>query len=334
MNAPMPKGPVRSAAAWRGPDLARDASWIWRLDDEERNELRRAAEALAGVPLDGVRRESFDLPRVGRLLRRWRTELRDGRGFVLVRGMPIDRLDRAAAARLYWLLGTHLGDTVPQNGQGEVLCDVRDTGADPLNPDTRLYTTRAEQDFHTDGADIIGLLCLRGAKAGGASRIVSSVTVYNELVARRADLAPLLFEPWCFRLHGNMPPGFPAHFEMPICRWDGTHLSTFFIAWYIRRAQFLLEVPKLTPAQEEALALVEQIANDPALYLDMQFEPGDVQWLKNSVILHKRTEYEDHAEPERKRHLLRLWLAARDFEDGDELLRGGMNGGAHAATAR
>jgi hypothetical protein len=145
---------------------------------------------------------------------------------------------------------------------------------------------------------------------------------------------PLLFEPWHFHLHGEFPPGVPAFFEMPICRWDGKNLATFFLGWYVRRAQQLEGVPRMTHAHEELLGLFEETANDPALHLDMEFRPGDVQWLKNSVILHKRTAYEDFEEEEQKRHLLRLWLTARDFEDGDDRLRAGMTAEAVERAAR
>ena len=116
----------------------------------------------------------------------------------------------------------------------------------------------------------------------------------------------------------------PVHFARPICRDQGGRLNTFFIPWYIRRAQELPDVPRMTADQTAALEMLESIANDPALYLDMEFRPGDIQWLKNSVILHKRTAYEDWDEPHRKRHLLRLWLAAPDFDDGDEQIRRGI----------
>jgi hypothetical protein len=326
MTASIPALPVDSPAAWRGCDLTRQTPWLHRLSTAERDELLRLAEALQSnrPRLRDIARADFSLPRVGASLRTWRDELRRGRGFVLVRGVPVDGLSKTELAAMYWLLGLHLGNPVPQNQMGELLCDVRDTGADPVDPDTRLYTTRAEQDFHTDGADIIGLLCLRGARTGGASRIVSSITVVNELARRHPRLVPLLFEPWRFRIPGEPREGFPDSFAMPICRWDGTSLSTFYIGWYIRRAQELPNVARLTDAQHAVLTAFEEIANDPDLYLDMDFEPGDIQWLKNSVILHKRTSYEDFPEPERKRHLLRLWLAAADFDDGDARLRRGM----------
>lgn len=322
----IPTKPIVTAAAWTGPALQDRGDWIHVLSSEQRRELAEAAHALRQLeePLAAIESSTLALPIVGPALRRIRQELQSGRGFVLIRGVPIEGLTREEVARLYWLMGRYLGDPVPQNGKGELLCDIRDTGSDPNAVTTRLYTTRAEQDFHTDGADIIGLICLHTARSGGVSRIVSSVEVFNEVLRRRPDLVPLLFEDWYFHLHGQHIPGMDPWLRLPICRYDGKHLASFFIGWWIRRAQTLPGVPTLTPAQQELLALYESVANDPRFYLDMDFVPGDVQWLKNSVILHKRTEYVDWEEPERKRHLLRLWLAARDFEDGSEVLRAGM----------
>ena len=148
--------------------------------------------------------------------------------------------------------------------------------------------------------------------------------MFNEIVRKRPDLARRLFDEWTWHYH-EPEMEKPVHFARPICAWRGDALNTFFIPWYIRRAQELDDVPRFTAEQVEALELLERTANDPSLYLDMNFRPGDIQLLKNSVILHKRTEYEDHAEPERKRHLLRLWLAAPDFADGDEQLRRGIS---------
>jgi hypothetical protein len=320
-----PSTPLRSPAAWRGCDLQRQTTWLSSLSENERSELSRALDQLEQERGQLPSLPLLPLPALEATLARWRGELRRGLGFVLARGLPIEGRSPEVVARLYWLLGRALGEPVSQNSAGELLCDIRDTGADAdADPDVRLYKTRAEQDFHTDGADIIGLLCLKTARSGGSSRIVSSVTVFNELAARRPDLAPLLFDPWVFRLHERLPPGWPQTFEMPICRRQGEHLSTFFLGWYLRRAQELPDAVRWTKAQTEVIALFEQIASEPALYLDMDFQPGDVQWLKNSVILHKRTAYDDWPEPGRKRHLLRLWLSASDFDDGDKRLRQGM----------
>jgi hypothetical protein len=317
--------PIESPAAWRGSELATRDDWIYRLSAAETGALERAVASLrrSGKPREAIARDDAPLGELAAAVRAWREELAAGRGFVLVRGLPLERLSAEDAGLAYWWLGLQLGSPVPQNLRGETLTDVRDTGADPADPSTRLYRTRAEQDFHTDGADIIGLLCLRGSKRGGESRIVSSVTVYNEIVRRRPDLAPVLFGD--FYWHYFEPEmDQPVHFVRPICARRGGGLNTAFIPWYIRRAQELPGVPPMSAEQRAAIELVEQTANDPELHLDMEFRPGDVQLLKNSVILHKRTAYEDFDDPARKRHLLRLWLAAPDFADGDEQLRRGI----------
>lgn len=330
----MPPFPLRGPEAFVGPDL-RPSDYVVELDAGDRAELRSALDVLSERREPNPRTDDVALvPRLAEKTRVFRRELRWGRGFVLVRGTPVEGRTRDELGRLYLLLGSLLGDAVPQNGQGEILCDIRDVGADPTDANVRLYTTRAEQDFHTDGADLIGLLALRGAKSGGASRLVSSVTVVNEVARQSPDLVAALFEGFPFHLHGTLPPGSPTHFRMPICRWDGARLGTFFIGWYIRRALTLPEVEPLGNAQAEVLELFERTANDPSLYLDMSLEPGDMQWLKNSVILHKRTAYEDHEAPDRKRHLLRQWLSARDFDDGDERLRTGLGATSEASGAR
>jgi hypothetical protein len=214
------------------------------------------------------------------------------------------------------MMGRQLGRPMPQNLDGETITDVLDIGADPTDPDVRLYRTRAEQDFHTDGADVIGLLCLQTSRSGGASRIVSSVRVFQAVRDARPDLAPLLLEPWFFHIPGAKARGLPEALPRPIVTFSGKKLETFYIGWYIRNAQGLPGVPPLDDTRKELLALFEATANDPALYLDMDFQPGDVQWLRNAFVLHKRTAYEDHAEPERKRHLLRLWLGIERLADG------------------
>ncbi|MFN2375443.1 MAG: TauD/TfdA family dioxygenase [Candidatus Binatia bacterium] len=319
------RGPVASPAAWTGAQLSQGEQWIYRLSPAEAAAAEQIAAGLRalGKPREDLNASDVDPGALAPALKSWREALHRGLGFVLIRGLPLEHMTSEDAASVYWAIGLHLGKPVPQNFLGETLTDIRDTGANPEDPSTRLYKTRAEQDFHTDGADIIGLLCLKTSKSGGESRIVSSVTVYNEIASRRPDLASVLFEDFYWHYFEPQMEA-PVHFTRPICAERGGGLNTAFIPWYIRRAQELPGVPAFTPQQEEVIALMEQTANDPRLYLDMEFLPGDIQLLKNSVILHKRTAYEDWEEPARKRHLLRLWLAAPDFEDGDEQLRGGI----------
>jgi hypothetical protein len=225
-----------------------------------------------------------------------------------VRGLPVDELGEDGSAVAYVVLGVHLGVPVSQNAAGDLLGHVRDDGSDPNDPTVRRYRTRLAQPFHVDGSDVVGLLCLQPAKSGGLSQIVSSVTVYEEVARRRPDLEPLLHEPWFFDRYGEQRPGEQPWFAMPIVTGLPERFRFTYLRWYIDKAQSHPEVPRLTVAQVELLDLIDELASDPTLHLDMDFVPGDIQWLANRTILHSRTGYEDHEDPARRRHLLRLWL--------------------------
>lgn len=323
MSTPMDE--LTTPDVWLGPDLAADPDWRHVLGEADIAELL-AARAHAGAKDRAAwTRADFPLPTLAPKIARWMRELDRGRGFILLRGFPVEAHAESLGEDIYWGLGLHMGRAISQNTDGDLIGHIRDTGADPKAYGVRLYKTRAEQDFHTDGADIIGLFCLKTAKAGGVSRIVSSPAIFNRLVRERPDLAPALFEPYPFDTQGQHGPGGQPWFELPLCRVEGGRLRMFFIPWYIRESQQHPGAPRLTRAQEEAIAFIEAAANDPAAWLDMDFRPGDMQFLKNASILHKRTEYEDWDEPERKRHLLRLWLVEPSFSAGDEILRRGVS---------
>jgi hypothetical protein len=326
MSHPLPDGPILTPDAWTGPAMTADGRWLQPLSVAEIDKLLAARQAArsTGKPMRDWTRADFPLPGLAARIAGWLTELDRGCGFVLLRGFPVDDHGEATLAEVYWGLGLHLGRAISQNTDGDLIGHIRDTGADPAAYGVRLYKTRAEQDFHTDGADIIGLFCLKAAKSGGVSRIVSSPAIFNRMLAERPDLIPVLFDPFPFDTQGQHKPGQRPWFDLPICRWDGDRLRTFFIAWYIRESQQHAETPRLSEAQKAAITFIETTANDPALYLDMSFRPGDMQFLKNAAVLHKRTEYEDWPEPERKRHLLRLWLVQEQFSAGDDSLRKGV----------
>jgi Taurine catabolism dioxygenase TauD, TfdA family len=306
-------------AAWRGVDVANERDWVHQLTGTEVDELRRAVELVhsSGWALVELRREHVPLPTLAGVIDDWAEELDAGRGFVLVRGVPVDELGEQASAIAYVVLGVHLGVPVSQNAAGDLLGHVRDDGSDPDDPTVRRYRTRLAQPFHADGSDVVGLLCLQPAKSGGLSQIVSSVTVYKKVARRRPDLEPLLHEPWFFDRYGEERPGERPWFAMPIVSGLPDRFRFVYLRWYIDKAQSHNEVPPLTEEQSELLDLIDALAQDPALHLDMEFVPGDIQWLANRTILHSRTGYEDHADPGRRRHLLRLWLTLhRNVIDG------------------
>jgi hypothetical protein len=294
--------------------MAARNDWLVTLTAEHLSELQAAAHSLlsSGTAMPEVTREGVTLPGLDAMLAEVECEVLHGRGFVLLRGLPVDDWDLETTAFAYWLIGTRMGDAVSQNAQGHLLGHVRDLGNDPDSPMTRIYTTAAAQEFHTDSCDIVGLLCLRPARKGGASSIASSTTIYNEIVETRPDLAAALMQPFTIDRKGEIPQGKGPTYELAIFHDYGGEISGIYARSFIRAAQERPEVPQLTAAQVEALDLVDALAADDRIRFDMDFRPGDIQFLHNHQILHARTAYEDFADPKRKRHLLRLWLSARD----------------------
>ena len=303
------------AAAWYGPEMARRDDWLMPLETAEIAEIEAAAGALAAREADiaTIAAGDLPLPTLGpRLKARVRDEVLNGRGFLLMRGLPVGRWSLRATATAYFGLGAHLGSARSQNGQGHVLGHVVDLGLDAQDPNVRIYQTNARQTFHTDSCDVVGLLCLKTARSGGLSALVSSTTIFNEMRRRRPDLLRLLFEPIATDRRGEVAEGQKPYFEIPVFSWHAGFLTAIYQRQYIDSAQRFPGAPRLTPAQIEALDLFDRLANDPLLHMFMAFEPGDIQLVHNHTVLHDRTSFVDWPEPERRRHLLRLWLAAAD----------------------
>lgn len=313
MTTTMLTQPYAGPSAWIRAQMQADPSWRYQLSKDEVDQVRRALEAAkaTGKPLEQVTAEDFPLGSLHDRIRRLAKELEDGRGFELWRGLPVDEWTLEERSIAYWGLGRHLGDPVVQNARGELFGHVRDTtGTDPqTNADSRFYHTNRAAPFHVDGADIVGLMCVRSSKAGGASLIVSSTSIYNALLRDHPELLPLLYQPLWFDHRGerNAVTGKP-YWVTSICGYNGQKLSTMYLRNFIESAQRYEGAPPLTPEHHRLLALIDQYAESPELCLSMDFRPGDIQWLNNHVTLHSRTGFTDWPEPERKRWLMRLWL--------------------------
>ena len=299
--------------AWYGPELQFDTDrWVLQLDDAEISEIEAAARKIIeqDTSIVEIRKENFMLPLLGPRLEELTKQLIDGIGFGLVRRIPVERYSVQQAAIMFCGIGAHLGNARMQNGKGHVLGHVCDLDMHSDEPDVRIYQTHERQTFHTDSSDIVGLLCLKKAKSGGESLLVSAVTIYNEMLDSRPDLARLLFDPIATDRRGEIPEGMQPFFSIPVFSWDHECLTVMYQRQYIDSAQRFDDAMRLTPEHIQALDLFDELANNPDLNMSMQLEPGDLQFVYNHGLLHDRTGFEDWPDVEDRRHLLRLWLSA------------------------
>ncbi len=300
--------PLVDPAGWTNEELSADDAWIYALNATESAEIESAVAAVQarGLEIREITKDDFVLPTLGKGLKTIHEELLEGRGMVLIRGVPVAGMDREQSAIAFWGVGMHFGWAVSQNGQGHLLGHVKDIGGDYAEANTRGYMTKAHMGFHSDRADYVGLMCLHPAKAGGESRVVSGVTLYNEILRRRPDLMEELVKDFCWSRHGEISPGDAPWYAMPIFGFEQGYLCNRGVSTHVYKSQGMPGVAPFTPKQIEALDYVKKMVDE--LAFDMEFRQGDIQILNNHVTLHSRRGFEDWPEPERKRHLLRLWL--------------------------
>lgn len=303
-------GPISGPEVWSGASLRDRTDWITHLDAADAAELAGAVAALkaAGVPDMGFDKTDFRIPRMAQRLQTVRDALEGGRGFALLRGLPIADYSDADARLLFWGLAQHLGDPQGQDGAGNRMHSVTNTGmrVEPGNS-VRSFQTDDELTFHNDGGDAFMLLCLRTAQSGGMSKLVSVAHLYNEVLRRRPDLITTLQEPYHFDTRGQHPTGLKIQ-SVPILNFHAGRLSALYKRRYLRLAQENPDVPRLTTAQQQAIDLVESLCNDPDVQLNFYMEAGDIQIANNYSVLHARSKYEDVDDPAKRRHLLRAWL--------------------------
>jgi hypothetical protein len=297
-------------SAWLGRDLAtRPQQWIVELSPAQLAELKRAAANVRGVALADLTADVFPLPALAQTLAALRQTLIQGLGFALVRGLNPDEIPGEDSAAVFCGLGAHIGRARSQNAAGELLGHVRDIGASGTDTNTRIYQTRERQTFHTDSADVVALMCLRQARTGGESLLVSAASIYNAFLERRPDLLPRLFETIATDRRGEVPEGMKSFFEIPVFTWHGGYLNVMYQRQYIDSAQRFAGAMRLTPEHVAALDLFDELANNSDLNLGMTLRRGDMQFVHNHSLLHDRAGFEDWPEPARRRHLLRLWLS-------------------------
>jgi hypothetical protein len=321
---------LEHAAVWTGPQLAERPEWNHVLTDAERAEL---LDLLGGLqepgstippgkrPWDAWSSKDVPLPDLAARLKRIQLELEDGAGVARVRGFPSEGLNPTEVRALYWAFSLHLGTAVSQSAAGEKIFSVRDAGFSAEDPRSRGPNTARKLSFHTDRGDVTGFLCLQSAKSGGDNEIASSMAVYNAVLERRPDLIPVLMNPFYYLRHtvdqGNDQPWC----LQPVFSFTDGHFACCLLRVLIERAHGDPRLPDLTPDQIDALDLVEAVAEEGETHLQFRQEAGDLIFINNWTVLHRRASFVDHAEPELRRHILRTWLSMPNSRPLDPTFR-------------
>ena len=307
--------PVTDRSAWKASEHRSDRSWLYALD---RDDLAEIEGALADVKAHGLvppafGRDDFRIPRLGAKLQALNDELNHGRGFFVLRGIPVDRYPLDDIKAIYWGIGVHMGDPVLQNKKGDLVSHVEDRGDDYSEHNVRLYSTAAAANPHNDPSDCVGLLCVRTSPQGGTSMIASATAIYNRILETHPEHLSVLARgfPHAVRGEGNTRSTSETTPPIPVYSWFGGKLSCCLNSKSSKTAREL-ENSSLSDDEVAAIKAVEDLVEDPEFCLTMDFRPGDIQFLNNYVILHTRTAFQDGRDLGQRRLLLRLWLNLRE----------------------
>jgi alpha-ketoglutarate-dependent taurine dioxygenase len=317
-SVPASRKPIDDPKAWFAGTVGDPPSWHHPLSDSLVAALRSVYQGRSREdrPVTDLRLSEHERTALGEHLAPARRDLEQGRGFVILDRLPVEGLSRGEATALYWLLGQLLGEPAAQNVEGTLLYDVRDTGQDVAHG-ARFSVTSYESSFHTDNSfgdgvvDYVGLLCLQTARSGGISQNVSGYTALETLRAEDPAALDTLERPFHVDRRGGFRPGESPTVLHPVLTRDGSGPTFRYLRHWIESGHEKDGEP-LSEAQRHALDALDAVLQRPDLRVEFSLRPGQIYFINNRWIFHNRTAFVDDPEPERRRHLVRLWLNARD----------------------
>lgn len=308
---------ITDARAWTADTIDASSDWYYPLSESYLSaldsEVQKHADAISDLRVS-------DAIACAPCLQPVLDVLHTGRGFAIIERLPVEHYTRDQARAAYWMIGQCLGVPFEQNIEGTLLYDVRDTGRD-VKSGARFSVTNAESSFHTDGAfgtqvpEIVGLLCIKTARSGGRSQLISACAVHNILHQQAPNVLNALYASFYFDRRGQYLPNEAPVKKTPVFSWDKKTLMMRYLHYYIQEGHREAGVP-LTPEQERALQTVEDILKHPEMCVEFDLAPGQMLFTNNNWILHNRTAFEDHPDPDQRRHYVRLWLMQKDNVDG------------------
>lgn len=305
--------PIEGSGYWYPQEFSETKKYVYALSGSEIDEINDAVATIEarGLDIKDITKSDFPLPRFAATLADIRKELLDGRGFALVRGFPIEGRSRYQNVAAFWGVTNHFARARPQNAKGNLLGHVTNKGASVTTATGRGYQSNEALGFHADGCDLTSLFVLQTAKAGGIHKLCSSVTLYNEMLKRRPDLADEMSFFFYMSRKGVIPEGETLPwFRLPVFSIRDGYFTARGASNTLKRGHQLPGVPPLTPAQLEAIEFYQKLASE--LSIDIEFERGDMSYSNSHITLHSRTKFEDWPEPERRRHLVRLWMRVEE----------------------
>jgi hypothetical protein len=308
--------------------MADPSVWTEVLSAAEVGEVGAAVARARAKTADllEIGKDDFPLPTLAPRLGAIERELMDGRGFVVIRGLPRDTWSNDELCFAYWGVGAHLGRPWPQNHHGHLLGDVTDQGKAPADPTARGNELgQVGLEFHCDGSDLVGLLCLRNGASGGQSAVCNSVALHNAMVRERPDLAEELYKPQPYDMRGEQAPGSREWYQLPVFTNLNGRLFVRLIGSYILASQRHPDAPRLTELAREGLEWMRDRSESGDYSVVMDFQPGDMQFINNYHVLHGRAPYVDDRATGRVRHLKRLWLETDALPDRPPYFRNNIS---------
>lgn len=305
---------ISDERAWRTSTIDDATAWYYPLSEDCLSSFKRTVRDAQrnSRPITEIAGPDRFSNGCGECLQPALDALNSGRGFAIIERVPIEQEAVEDALSIYWLISQFLGYPMEQNIEGTLLYDVRDTGQN-VAQGARFSVTNAESSFHNDNSfgeslpDLVGLLCLQRAKSGGQSQLVSGYALHNELLENHPNTLETLYQLFCFDRRGQFKAGESSTSQFPIFQWNEGELIVRYLYYYIQVGHERAG-KALAANQKEALEVVEKLLRRADFRVEFNLQPGQILFTNNRWILHNRTAFEDHTNPERRRHYVRLWL--------------------------
>jgi alpha-ketoglutarate-dependent taurine dioxygenase len=304
--------PSSERLVWLADDIS-PGDYLVPITDTALAEIDRLAAFFSDNPLPLLQRklDEFELPACRAMMARMKSILDEGVGFAVLDRLPLENYPLETMLEVYWVLGQYMGRPVAQKWNGQMIYEVADTGADYAYGTRGSYTS-VELNFHTDNAfarmlpDYVGLFCRHPARSGGVSRFCSLYSVHQRLFEQYPEQLARLNQPVLFDRQKEHRDGAEPVCLAPYFSWRNDRLFARANASLIRKGYAVAGVT-MDPALSTALDAIDEVCASSDLWYEASLQRGQIQYLNNHEVGHYRSAFEDYDEPERKRHLYRLW---------------------------